>query len=187
MRCKPHHIAVVSLLLISCNLFQTREPENPVSGSNSLEQATSPGIVINNLQASFQQKNIQEYEKLFNDTMIVFAPTPSAAARYSVVFSSWNRSAESNYFRNMITAVGTSSAPQLALTVVSTIQYQNDSAHYTLDYTIFVPNAATNQFTGRTDLVLSPNKNAIWSIYRWIDYETKKDSSWSELKGQFAK
>ncbi len=178
---------MLSLLLISCNLFQTREPENPVSGSNTLEQATSPNIVINNLQASFQQKNIQEYEKLFNDTLIVFVPTPSAAARYNVVFSSWNRNSESQYFRNMITAVGTASAPQLSLSVVSTVQYQNDSAQFTLDYTIFVPNAATDQFSGRTELVLSPNKNSIWTIYRWIDYETKKDSSWSELKGQFAK
>jgi len=189
LRCNRLYIAVLSLLLLSCNLFDTRDPQNPVADNQTLQPATSASMLISNFTTAFQQKNLQEYQKLFADTTFQFIPTQSASARYSAVFQTWNKSSESDYFRNTITEIGNASSPQLSLTTVATVQYQSDSVSYTMDYVVFVPHSrtTTKQFTGRSELFLSPNKNNIWSIYRWVDFETKKDSSWSELKGQFSK
>lgn len=192
MRCEQKYNAffLLSLFFLSCNLFDTRDPENPVTDNQSLPPATSPGILIANFTTAFQQKNIQEYEKLFADSALVFVPTQSAAARYSAVFSSWNKSSESESFRNAMSALGATSTPQLLLTTISNVLYQSDSALFTIDYSVFVPHTLTNvttQYSGRSEFYFSPNKNNIWTIYRWLDFETKKDSSWSELKGQFAK
>ncbi|MDD8019488.1 MAG: hypothetical protein PHP42_14030 [Bacteroidota bacterium] len=176
-------------------MFKTRSPENPVSENQTAPLATTPDQLITNFTNAFQQKNIQEYVKLFADTatharQFTFIPNQSAAARYIAVFSSWTTTSEHDYFLNAMTAVGTST-PQLELTYPTPpVQYQSDSALYTISYSIFVPHKRTNvttQFTGRSELYVSPNKNNIWMIYRWVDFETKKDSSWSELKGQFAK
>ena len=189
MRFRQQYIIAVSLLLLSCNLFDTRDPENPIADNQTLDYATSPSMLVSNFTTAFQQKNIQEYQKLFADSNFIFIPTQSALARYGSVFTSWNKTSETEYFRNAITEIGNASSPQLSFTPVSNLQYQSDSASYTVDYVVFIPHSRTTlkQFTGRSELYLSPNKNNIWSIHRWVDFETKKDSSWSELKGQFAK
>ncbi len=190
LRCERSYIACVaiSFLFLSCDLLNTRDPQNPDAGNQTLPTAFTKEILIDNFQKSFQQKNIQEYAKLFTDSSFLFLPTQSALARYSAVFSSWNKTSESDYFRNAMTAIGAASSPQIFFINSSTIPYHSDSALYMADYTVFVPHTRANitiQFAGRSELYLSPNKNNIWTIYRWIDFETKKDSSWSELKGQF--
>lgn len=187
---------LMSFALVSCNLFDTREPENPVTDNQSLPAATDDRILMQNFQSAFQQKNIQEYEKLFADTIAHtrsyrFVPNQSAAARYSAVFSEWTKLSEADYFRNMSGSTAAASSPQFTITYpVPPVKYQSDSVTYTIDYSLFVPHTRagfTDQFAGRSELTMSPNKNNIWVIYRWIDFETKKDSSWSELKGQFSK
>lgn len=197
MRCKRTYCALLlSLVLLSCNLFDTRDPENPVADNQSLPSATDDGILMQNFLTAFRQKNIQEYEKLFADTAVhprslLFVPNQSAAARYSAVYSAWNKTSEVDYFRNMTGSIPASSAPQITITYpVQPVYYQSDSVVYTIDYTLLVPHSragSTDQFTGRSELTMSPNKNNIWVIYRWIDFETKKDSGWSELKGLFSK
>jgi hypothetical protein len=185
-------------LLMSCGLFDTRDPENPVSENQTLPAAFTKEILFSNFKTSIEQKNIKEYEKLFADTsshsrMFIFIPNQSSGARYGAVFASWNRTMETNYLQNAVAAVGAASSIQFQVTSgPQIITYQGDSAHYTFDYLLYVPHNRTDvntqQFAGRCEITMSPDKsNPIWRIYRWVDFETKKDSSWSELKGQFAK
>jgi hypothetical protein len=183
------YIALLSLVLLSCGLFDTRDPEDPLTDNQSLPQATSPAMLLTNFTTAFHQKNINEYSKLFSDSSFRFIPTQSAFARYGAVFFSWKSMNETDYFRNAVTEIGDLSSPQLSFSTVSSVQFQSDSAAYTLDYVLFIPHSrsSTKQFTGRSELYLAPNKNNIWTIYRWVDFETKKDSSWSEFKGQFTK
>lgn len=197
MRYKQLNIIFLSLSIISCNLFNTREPENPVSDNQTLNLAFTKDLLFDNLKTAIEQKNIQEYEKLFSDSTthsqnFTFVPNQSAGARYVAVFSIWNKNSEVEYFRNAITTVGDNSSIQLQITSVTEIGTNGlDSAQYSFDYSLFVPHHRNEikiqQFVGRSEISMSPDKNAIWRIYRWIDFETKKDSSWSDLKGQFAK
>ncbi len=197
MRYKSLYIALLGLSALSCDLFSTRDPENPVSDNQTLATAFTKEVLFSNFISSFEQKNIQEYEKLFADTAthsrrFTFVPNQSAGARFVAVFSSWDKTAEIEYFRNAVTAVGTSSSMQMqAASMPVIVTYQSDSAQYTFDYLLFVPHnrsdVKTTQFAGRCEIAMAPDKNTIWRIYRWIDYETKKDSSWSDLKGQFSK
>lgn len=197
MRCNRLYIAsaVLSFFVSSCNLFETRDPDNPITGNQTLPPPLTKEALYGNFQSSLQQKNIVEYEKLFADSsthrqQFLFVPNQSSAARYSAIFPTWNKTSEVDYFRNVTSAVGSSSI-QFTVTAAPTIlTYQSDSAVYTIQYSLFVPHGRPGiptQFDGRSELYMSPNRNNIWMIYRWIDFETKKDSSWSELKGQFAK
>ncbi|MBI2427937.1 MAG: hypothetical protein HYV29_03930 [Ignavibacteriales bacterium] len=176
-------------------MFDTRDPENPVTDNQTLPPPLTKEALYSNFQNSLQQKNLAEYEKLFADSathkqQFLFIPNQSAAVRYSSIFPTWNKTSEVDYFRNIITSIGASSIQFTTTSSPQIITYQSDSALYTIQYSLFVPHnrpGTTTQFEGRSELYMSPNKNNIWVIYRWIDFETKKDSSWSELKGQFAK
>jgi hypothetical protein len=179
---------------MSCDIFDTRDPQKPNSGNETLPTAFTKEILYSNFRDAFQRKNRDEYGKLFSDTSshlkrFMFVPTASAGSRYS--FSAWDKALEDEYFKNIKASVVTSSSFQFNVTTApKEILYQSDSAKYSFDYILFVPHNrgdVPQQFTGTSDIYVSPDKNAIWRIYRWVDFETKKDSSWSELKGQFAK
>lgn len=196
MRYRTYHIAfvILSIFFMSCDLFDTRIPQEPGSGNQTLPIAFTKEILFANFRDAFQQKNSDEYRKLFSDTsthnqQFIFIPAASAGTRYS--FLSWDKVTEDEYFRNIIASVGSSSSFRFDLvTIPKIVSYQSDSAKYSFMYLLFVPHnrgAVTQQFVGSGDVYVSPDKNAIWRLYRWVDFETKKDSSWSELKGQFAK
>lgn len=184
-----------SLQLISCDLFETREAAPPGNQHQPLPQATDDIILLENFRAAFQEKNLTEYNKLFADTIthplwFTFLPSVSSAARYSAVFSLWSNNEESNYFKNIIAASGNSPFQFLVFERHEIYRSPSDSAAYSLEYTISVPHTRTNittLFTGRCELFMSPGKNNIWKIYWWADFETNKDSSWSEMKGYFAR
>lgn len=191
-------LALLSFSVLSCNLFQTREPENPVSENQTLPIAYTKEILYANIKLSIEQRNLQEYGNLFSDTAthphrFVFIPSQSSGARYASVFSSWDRTMETEWFRKATSAVSSTSSIQFQVTSAPQIvPFQGDSAIITFDYLLFIPHNRSDvkvqQFVGRCELAVAPDRNPpIWRIYRWIDFETKKDSSWSELKGQFAK
>jgi hypothetical protein len=200
LRC--NHLIVALFLgtffLGSCGIFDTRDPDPPGSDNQVLPVATTPELLISNFQTAIQQKNVQEYEKLFADTTthareFQFIPNQSAEARYGrIIFSNWNKPAEVEWFRNVMSQVNANSVPQLFFTdQPQLVQYQADSALYTANYLLFVDHtkkSLTTKFVGRSEFYLAPDKNRVkWMIYRWVDFETGIDSSWSELKGQFAK
>jgi hypothetical protein len=180
------------MLFISCDLFETRDPQEPNSENQTLDVASTKEILYSNFRGAFQRKFSEEYKKLFSDTIthskqFIFIPAASIGTRYSF---SWDKALEGEYFENMKSAVNASSSLQFNLTgIPKEILYQSDSAKYSFDYVLFVPHnrgGVTQQFVGNSEIYVSQDKNYIWRIYRWVDFETKKDSSWSELKGLFA-
>ncbi len=189
-------IALLSISSGSCNLFDPRDASPPNSSNETLPNPTSPEALLANFISAFQQKNDVEYGKLFADTVVYhkrfqFIPNQSASARYAVIFSTWNKTSEIEYFKKAAASIGASSTPVISFNNPSQlVHYQSDSAFYSATYTIFLAHnrsGLTQQFTGRCELYLAPDKNKVnWMIYRWIDFETSKDSSWSELKGQFS-
>lgn len=184
----------LGLVLSGCGLFQTRDPESPVTSSGVNPPASTPEMVLSNFIGAVQQKNLQDYRKLFSDTLtgtkaFVFVPTADATVRYGSVFSHWSSSSESQYFSNVLASLQTSSYPSLAFLNQSIVRFQSDSAIISTEYLLIMPHKLTTvptTFTGRADFYAAPDKNQSWTIYRWVDFTTKRDSSWSDCKGAFA-
>ena len=181
------------LLLGSCGLLKTRDPESPDTGNAANPPAFNAETVISNLAASFASKNVSDYAKVFGDTSTlgrpyVFVPTQEASATYAGFFTHWTVDAEINYFRRAMSNVSSAFTP-----VVSFVQppivtdYHSDSTLYEADYTVYL---APNTYQGRARFALMPNKNTgVWAIYRWEDYgstQTPQTPTWSDLKGQFS-
>jgi hypothetical protein len=64
-----------------------------------------------------------------------------------------------------------------------------DSAVYTYDYTLTFEHTDASFPTvaiGNLQFVLGLDNNNAWVIYRWNDYKTTSDVTWSHFKGKFS-
>ncbi|MGA7161431.1 MAG: hypothetical protein WBZ48_10540 [Bacteroidota bacterium] len=193
MRFEPV-IAVCLFLLVatgSCDLLKTRDPQPPDQQNTANPLATSPQILIDNLQAAFANKNLNDYGKIFADVgsvgkQYVFIPTQKAEGNYTALFSQWTTESEMNYFRKAMASVSTAFIPSVSFSNVVLTPFQSDSALYETDYTVFL---TPTTYVGHARFLMLPNKNTgAWVIYRWEDVQTSNNSSlsWSDMKGQFS-
>lgn len=187
-------VILSSLFLFSCDILSTRNPEEPIIDTNSNPPATTPQLVISNFIAAFQNKNILEYEKLISDTtqngrLYKFNPTTAAKIRYSTLFQQWNKISEKQFITKLFTSLKSPSSPSLTLSNSRYEYIYADSALYSSNYQINVEHLITSiptQFKGKFYLTLNKNNVNIWSISLCEDFETSKDSSFSDCKGAFS-
>ena len=182
----------VAIVVAGCGLLSTRDPEPPVTGNAANPPAFSAETVISNLSASFANKNVSDYAKIFGDTSTlgrayVFVPTQQASATYAGFFSHWNVDAEMNYFRKAVSSVSSAFTPVVNFGAPTVTQYHSDSTLYEADYTVFI---SPTTYQGHARFAMMPNKNTgVWAIYRWEDYtstQSPQSPTWSDLKGQFS-
>lgn len=149
-------------------------------------------MVIDNLQASFNNKNVNDYEKIFADTgsvgrRYVFVPTQKAAGNYSALFSHWTTDAELNYFRKAVASVSSAFPPVVSIPQPPTVtMFHSDSSLIEATYSVLL---WPTTYAGHARFYLLQNKNTgTWVIYRWEDLQSAQDTSmsWSDMKGQFS-
>ncbi len=176
----------------SCDLFKTREPENPVQPSSTFVPPTEPSIVFSNMVNSFRDVNSLNYGKSFSDSTtagrtFVFQPTSQAQAQYGV-FLSWSRQSEQQYFDRMKSELQSSSVPSLVLSFLSQ-SVAGDSAQYEASYQLTVPHTRTGvsqSAVGKAQFYLRKDNVQNWVIWRWVDLANQPaDFTWSNFKGEF--
>lgn len=189
----PRAATIIPALLVSCGLFEPRTPEDPSQASLNFRPPTDPAIVIANLQSAIDQKNVANYASCFADPMKVgrpflFAPSAEASAQYAGVFSSWSFTQEQSYFQNLVAKSSPTAFSNLLLTL-KTSAVTADSVIYSYDYILtFEHNEIGFPKTARGNLqftLVTDNSN-FWTIYRWIDFKTGGDITWSMFKGKFS-
>lgn len=191
-------IAFVTLTFaMSCNLFDTRDPEEPDSGASNYEPPTSADIVISNFVSAIREKNTENYISCLYEQdpesglEYEFSPTSSAKATYESIFSNWNIDAERNYFLSMVANMFDEINPELNLSGGNFESILPDSAVYVSDYYLKIDhNSETipTEFSGQMRFTLKSTANGLWSIQKWIDVREPSDTipdSWSNLKALF--
>jgi hypothetical protein len=180
-----------SFFCVTCNLFETREPEEPSQTSFNYVPATVPNIVLSNLQNAIAQKSIENYMSNFSDSALTnrrftFLPSPEAIAQYPNI-RNWSYAQEREYYQNLIAKGVTSGFSSLLLTAKDSL-ITPDEANYNFDYIFtfehtdpgFPPTAR-----GNLQFILGTDQNGIWTIYQWSDSRTTEDITWSSFKGKF--
>lgn len=176
----------------SCDLFTTREPENPVQPSSTYLPPTEPAIVFSNMVNSFREVNSLNYVKSFSDSStsgrnFVFEPTSQAQGQYGVFFS-WSRQSEQQYFDKIKSELQTSSVPSLVLNFLSQ-SVGADSAQFEATYQLAVPHtraSVSQSAVGRAQFYLKKDSFQNWVILRWVDLANQpSDFTWSTMKGEF--
>lgn len=188
----PFLIVVVSLLS-GCGLFQTREPESPTQPSDSFPPASVPDVVIENLQGAIEKKDAVNYARCFPASgrerqPYVFIPASGASALFSGVFARWSVDEERQYFQNMVAQTSTGAISALQISNKSILE-SADSALYSFNYVLVFQHTGTtlpDTAMGTMQLVLGLDLSNMWVIYRWTDFRTTTDYTWSYFKGKFS-
>jgi hypothetical protein len=181
------------LLALSCNLFQTRDPENPVQSSANFSPPTDVNIVLENMSNAFQDLSSFNYVQSFSDTALSgrtfsFKTSTQAASQYSGLFSEWSRQSEQQYFDNFKTQLQSNAVPTLVLNITSE-SITADSALVEGTYQLTIPHtkpAIEQSASGRLQFFLIKDSREYWVISRWVDLANQTgDFTWSHFKGVF--
>ena len=194
---KPHGAIGASLLtgllVLNCNIFETRDPENPVQSSATFTPPTDVDIVFDNMTSAFSDLSSFNYIQSFSDSALSgrnfsFQPSSQAASQHSGVFASWTRQSEQQYFDNFKTQLQPNAVPSLVLTVESE-SISADSAIIEGTYQLTIPHtkpAVEQSASGRFQFFLIKDSREYWVVRQWIDLASQPtDFTWSDFKGVF--
>lgn len=185
----------ISISFFSCDLFQTRTPEEPDISGTGYIPPTSYDIVIENLKNSIKEKNLNNYLLCLSDsstsglTDFIYIADPQSMAQFQVLFSEWYRRNEEKYFTSMVASILDETNPNVNFTDV---EYQNfnDSIIFTANYYLnieFTNDLSDRNYSGNTRIVLKNSSSGFWYITSWYDFQSDNKSlySWSYLKSKY--
>lgn len=181
------------LYLVSCDLFTTRDPEDPDSNANNFLPPTSSDIVLSNFTNAFISKSIENYSACFTDSQdpmsrYEFLPSVNIYALYPETFDNWSLDNERRYFNSLISNIPNEVIPELNWTNLESEPFV-DSVVYNLSYNLKIDHnksGTPTEFNGKMRLTIVRNTNDLWSIRRWFDFlENEEDNTWSLLKAGF--
>ncbi len=177
------------VILVSCDIFDSRDPEPPDTGRSNFIAATTREILFQNLVNSLQEKVLENYMACFVDSAFLnrtfkFVPSAGSSSQFSVL-ANWSLDSESQYFTNVRSNTLENSPIILNLSnEVSNIQ--SDSAFYQFDYILTVPLADESKdgiYRGSLQFAIQLDSRKQWVIIEWKDIKKEDMQSWSELKG----
>lgn len=182
------YIILLSFVVISCDIFTTRNPEEPNKPSSNFLPATSPEILFQNFKSSIEEKIIENYMSCFVDTTFLkkrfnFIPAIGSVSQYTVL-SSWSINEEKQYFNNLKAIL-----PQGRNIVITFDKTQenlfNDSAYYFIDYSITInSNIIGGTYKGTAQFKIFADSRRQWVIVEWQDIKKENYLCWSDLKGR---
>jgi len=191
-------IILISIIFNSCkNPFATREAEPPTEGRTSWQLPIDPMIVLQNMTAAIEERNVENYMKCLVDSINLFRFTPDQyqASTNAGIFEQWSLVHEQSYINKAFTSIPDDSARSLKFSNIQRNEFP-DSALIRADYEIAIHHILTPTFPtigkGQLDFVLT-RRSGYWVIIRWSDFETIIDPtatrvpSWSTIKASFIK
>lgn len=184
------YLILLLFVITSCNLFETRSPEEPEQSPVVFFQATTPEQLIQNFLNSIKYKRTQNYADCF-DKNFTFSPAQDAFAIYQSIFAQWNYKNELRYFQAFVSSVNRENLISVKLENKKLNFSSSDSLVYIADYNLSYQPAQSvdlEQYSGKIQLTLIQGNDGIYKILRWADFQSKKDTllpTWSILKARF--
>lgn len=180
---------ILLLLLVSCDLLTTRDPEKPDKPRANFITPSSPEVVFQNLTNSFNDKVSENYiacfiDKSFLNSEFSFVSSAGSNTQFPILLS-WDIFAEKQYFTNLISQVDKNSKINLLLSNEEK-QIYPDSIVIKYNYSLSVPTTnSTNNYQGVSLFTLRIDSRNFWVITKWVDIKLENFLSWSELKGNY--
>lgn len=182
-------LGIILISLTGCDLFDTRDPENPSETKSSYRVPVEPKDVIQNLINSFNDKNSDDYKKNFSTGLPLvnreFFYVPSGNVS-SIFPSDWDVDDEFQYFNNLISRSPEGVPVSLSFSE-EVYDIRADSSLYTAKYSLSIPvqNSDPKIFQGSLKFTMTRDINSAWIIYFWEDIAIQNIKSWSELKIEY--
>ncbi|MBI1937739.1 MAG: hypothetical protein HYS25_06405 [Ignavibacteriales bacterium] len=190
MRKEYFILPLLIIVLNSCDLLSTREPEEPKSAGLNFITPTTPDLLFQNLKSSVEEKILENYLACFVDSTFLnkrytFISSGSSTVLYPIL-SSWGISSERQYFNNLIVKIQSGSSISLKYSNVVNTPL-GDSAVYSFDYTLTVNSSNTSiagEYQGSSRFKIFLDSRNQWAIGEWQDSKKDNFACWSDLKGR---
>jgi hypothetical protein len=179
---------LIIILLSSCDLLTTREPEKPEKPRSNFITPTTPEIVFQNFISSINDKVLENYISCFADKSFLednfrFIPSAGSQSQFPIL-AEWDIISEKQYFTNLISQIDKNSKINLLL-LNSEKRVFPDSTIIQYDYTLTIPFTEQQQvYKGVSQFTLRVDARNYWVITKWLDIKSENFLSWSELKGR---
>jgi hypothetical protein len=185
-------ISLILLSLTACDLFTTRVGEEPNKIKSNWKPPVAPADVIENLENSLADKNVQNYIACFVDTIFAdqsynFSASSEALSLYQIFVQGWGLNEERQYFNSAANRVPLDFPITLKLADQNYSSLSGDSLIFSATYTIKLPVQSGDPFpqnyAGSLQFNMLRDSRSEWVIYYWKDTKSQTLPSWSELKG----
>jgi hypothetical protein len=185
-------ITLIAISFSACDLFNTRNAENPDQSRSNFQPPVEPAIVIENLKNSLSDKNVQNYISCFVDTIFAdqsynFSASSEALTRFDVFLQGWGLNEERRYFTSIVNKVPNDFPISLTLSDQNYSNLSGDSLIYSATYFLNLPVQSGDPFpqnyAGSLQFNMLRDSRSEWVIYFWKDTKSETLPSWSELKG----
>lgn len=187
-------LTIILLPLSACDLFTTRNAENPDQTRSNFQPPVEPAIVIENLKSSLSDKNVQNYIACFVDTIFAdqtynFSASSEAISLYQIFVQGWGLNEERRYFSSVTNRVPVDFPISLSLSNENYSSLSGDSLVYSATYSLNLPVSSSDpvpqNYAGNLQFNMLRDSRSEWVIYYWKDTKSESLPSWSELKGSF--
>jgi len=191
---KIFFLTIILLPLSACDLFTTRNAENPDQTRSNFQPPVEPAIVIENLKSSLSDKNVQNYIACFVDTIFAdqtynFSASSEAISLYQIFVQGWGLNEERRYFSSVTNRVPVDFPISLSLSNENYSSLSGDSLVYSATYSLNLPVSSSDpipqNYEGNLQFNMLRDSRSEWVIYYWKDTKSESLPSWSELKGSF--
>jgi len=191
---KIFFLTIILLPLSACDLFTTRNAENPDQTRSNFQPPVEPAIVIENLKNSLADKNVQNYIACFVDTIFAdqsynFSASSEALSLYQIFIQGWGLNEERRYFNSVTNRVPVDFPISLTLSNENYSSLSGDSLIYSATYSLNLPissgDPVPQNYAGSLQFNMLRDSRSEWVIYFWKDTKSEALPSWSELKGSF--
>lgn len=187
--CKPVRLlafgTLAGLIISLSACFNTREVEPPITPDADWVSPTDYNTLLGNLRRSVQQLNVQNYLRCFKEDSFRFVPATPVYTGNELIWDNWARQDEQTWYDRVVANIGIPTGNDLVLNEVDFQTFSSDSIRFTGEYSLNLNHTDTSltvNFKGQLVFLMRINTFNEWEIWRWQDYETHPDSSWSKLK-----
>lgn len=183
------------IALTGCDVFDTREPESPINAGSSFEPATTPSIVLRNMQSALNFANALDYRKCFSDSTqglpaFQFQPSVEGLSVAPGRFANWDVNDEEAYIRNIFAELASGSVASVSFNPADIVDVPiGDSIRFSADYSVNFPHTrqgVEREASGRLLFTLRLSDRNEWYITYWQDIAVDDKPTWSLLKARFS-
>ncbi len=187
-----HSLNVLILLLfttvMSCSLFDTREPEEPgpTTGPGFI-QPDQPSAVIENLTNAVRGINLTNYLRCLHEASFTYEPSSAAQSSNPGIWQGWGYNEERDYFNNLRAEAEGLSGHDLSFENEALVDQSEGEAQYEADYALTIRHesgADLEELRGSVILhMIRDESSGDWVISSWIDRGS--GTTWSDLRAAF--
>jgi hypothetical protein len=127
-------VTLLCVLLVGCELFQTRDPEEPEGARGSWEVPISPEDVLTNLSLAMFERNAANYMRAFPQDSFTFSADPIVVQQQPGM-AVWERANEQAHINSLL-GEGVLPGDSVLFVIFSAVQQTllGDTAHITAHY-----------------------------------------------------